>query len=141
MSISDVNYGAVAAATVVQFIIGAIWYMPIFGKIWGQIHGFDKLSKKEQAAAQKQMMPLIGVQFLITILSAFGLTYLIQALPSNNAYALGLLVWLAFMVPTQASAVIFGGTEPRWVGTKTAIMIGGSLACTMAAALVISLIV
>lgn len=141
MSISDVNYGAVAAATVVQFVVGAIWYTPVFGNLWGKIHGFDKLSKNEQAEARKKMGPYLVLQLIVTIFSAFGLVWLAQTLPTKNIYLLGLLVWFAFMIPAQVSAVIFGGTKPRWMATKTAIMLGGSLVCTMAADLVIHMIV
>lgn len=141
MSISDLNYGAIAVVTAAQFVVGAIWYTPVFGNVWGKIHGFDKLSKKEQAAARKQMGPYLAVQLIVTIFSAFGLVWLAQTLPSKNVYLLGLLVWFAFMVPAQVSAVIFGGTEPRWMATKSAIMVGGSLVCTMVAELVIHLMV
>ncbi len=37
----DINYIAVLVAAVAQFIFGAIWYMPLFGGMWGKIHGFD----------------------------------------------------------------------------------------------------
>jgi hypothetical protein len=34
----------VGLATLAQFVVGAIWYTPLFGETWGQIHEFDKLS-------------------------------------------------------------------------------------------------
>ena len=48
-------------------------------------------------------------------------------------------LWLGFVVPTEVSAVIFGGTEGRWMVTKIAVSIGGSLATTLVGALVINL--
>ncbi|QQS18647.1 DUF1761 domain-containing protein [Candidatus Saccharibacteria bacterium] len=42
----DVKLSAVLVAAVAQFAVGAIWYMPLFGKLWGKIHGFDALDKK-----------------------------------------------------------------------------------------------
>ena len=45
--------------------------------------------------------------------------------------------WLGFVVPAQVSAVIFGGTEPKWVVTKLAIMSAASLLCLEAAAAVL----
>lgn len=42
----SINLWAVLAATATQFIAAGIWYTPIFGKKWGEIHDFDKLDKK-----------------------------------------------------------------------------------------------
>lgn len=61
----EVNFWAVIAATVVMFAIGAFWYMVPFGKTWGKIHGFDKLSKKEQERQQKAMGPWYGAQLVV----------------------------------------------------------------------------
>jgi hypothetical protein len=135
----DVDYLTVFVAAVAQFIIGAIWYMPIFGKVWGEIHGFSKLSKKEQQQAQKEMMPMLAVQFAVTIVTTVVLAKLILLLPDYSAYSLAGLAWLGFVVPVQASAVIFGGTAPKWVLKKIMIMAGGSLACLLAAAAILNM--
>lgn len=50
----EVNIWAVLAATVAMFVVGAFWYMVPFGKIWGKIHGFDKLSKKNKKRCKKR---------------------------------------------------------------------------------------
>lgn len=132
---------AVIVAAVTQFIVGAIWYMPVFGKVWGTIHGFDKISKEEQEKAQKKMLPLLGVQFLCTILIAGVFALLRQGFPAEwNVYGLAFFFWLGFILPTQIGAVLFGGTEPRWVVTKTAIMAGGALLCLLSTAFVFSIL-
>lgn len=141
MGLESINYGAVAAATVTMFVVGALWYTPLFGNLWGKIHGFDKLSKKVQDELRAQMMPLLVAQFLVTILSALGLVYFAQLLPELNIYVLGFWVWLGFLVPTHVSDTLFGGTEGKWLRTKILVQVGGALACTMAACLVISLII
>lgn len=134
------NYTAILVATVVQFIVGAIWYTPMFGKLWGKIHGFDKLSKDVQQDMMKQMFPLLGVQFLTTILTSFVLELFVSSLPPEwNTFGEAGFFWLGFVVPTQISAVIFGGTEPKWVIKKILVMTGGSLACLMSAAEVLHL--
>lgn len=135
----DINFWAVLLATIAQFIIGAIWYMPVFGSLWGKIHGFEKYSKKEQTEMQKGMAPLMVVQFLLGGVTAFVMASLFGALPGYSVYMITLWLWIGFVVPTQTSAVVFGGTAPRWVITKTAIMAGGSLACMLVAAFVISI--
>ena len=138
MVIMNISVAAILVASVVEFIIGAVWYMPIFGDMWGQIHGFKKLSKAQQKEAQKQMMPMLVVQFIGTVITTFILAKLIVLLPNYSVYTLALLVWLGFFVPTQVTSVIFGGTESKWIVKKSLIMAGGSLLCILAAAWVLT---
>lgn len=135
-----VNYLAVFVASVLQFIFGAIWYTPLFGKIWGKIHGFDKQSPEVQKQMMKGMAPLLAMQFVVTVITTSVLAVLLAGTTSTwSAYAFAGLCWLGFIVPTQISAVLFGGTEPRWVVTKILIMNGASLGCMMIAAAVLSM--
>ncbi len=136
----QLNYLAIFLATVAQFIVGAIWYTPVFGKLWGKIHGFDKQSKEEQQKMMKKMGPLLGMQFLVTLVTSFVLALFLAALPSEwHAFGMAGFFWLGFVLPTQVSSVLFGGTEPKWIVKKIAIMAGGSLACYMVGAAVLHL--
>lgn len=135
-----INSVAILIASLLQFIFGAIWYTPIFGKVWGKIHGFDKYSQEVQKKMMKSMGPLLGIQFITTIVTTTVLATIGASTTSLwSIYALAGLCWLGFIVPTQISAVLFGGTEPRWVVTKISIMTGGSLGCMMIAAAILSI--
>jgi len=135
----EVNVWAVVAATVVMFIIGAFWYMVPFGKMWGKIHGFDKLSKKEQERQQKAMAPWYGAQLVVTVISAYVLAVLIGLLPDQSPYLVAFLVWLGFVLPTEASSQIFGGAPEGYVWHKIGISVAESLLHLLAAAWVITL--
>ena len=137
----QVNFLAILLATVVQFIIGAVWYMPLFGKLWGKIHGFDRQSKTTQQEMMKSMGPYLVVQFLVTLVTTVVLSLFITYIPSWNAYAMAGFFWLGFVRPTQVSAGVFGGTEGKWVVTKIAIMAGGALLCLEAAATILHMFV
>ena len=133
-----INYLAVLIASVLQFIFGAIWYMPLFGKMWGKIHGFEAHSKEVQEKMQKEIMPLLVVQLVVTVITTFVFALLLNGFPADwNIYGLAAFFWLGFVVPTQVSAVIFGGTKPEWVVTKIAVMAGASLGCLEIAAAVL----
>ncbi len=134
----SLNYVAIAVASVAEFIVGAIWYMPIFGETWGKIHGFNKLTKKEQKESQKAMGPLMAVQLAVTVITTIILAKFIQMIPGYSAYVLADFLWLGFVVPTQISAIVFGGTDPKWIVKKAVIMAGGSLACLMVAAAILT---
>lgn len=135
----ETNLLAVALATIAMFVVGAAWYMFVFAKQWGEMHGFDKLSKKQQQEAQAKMGPFYGAQVVVTIISAWSLAYFLSANPDTPWYTTAFLLWLGFIVPADVSAVIFGGTEAKWITKKIAIMISGALATTLAGAAVLQL--
>ncbi|CAN5188450.1 hypothetical protein BH11PAT4_BH11PAT4_5360 [soil metagenome] len=133
----EVNTWAVVAATVAQFVVGMIWYTGVFGKVWGEMHGFDKLSKEVQKEMMSKMAPFYGAQLIATVITAFVLAKMIVMLPDYSPYALATLIWIGFVVPTQFSAVAFGGTEAKWIVKKMLIMTLGTLACLLVGAAVI----
>jgi hypothetical protein len=135
----DVNLWAVLAAAVAMFAVGAFWYMVPFGKIWGKIHDFDKLSKKEQEAMAAKMGPWYGVQLLVTVISAYVLALFMHMLPDQSPYYLAFLLWLGFVLPITASNMIFGGSKPEWVWHKIGITAAEALLHMLIAAWVISL--
>jgi fatty acid desaturase len=135
----SLNYLAILIATVLQFIVGAIWYMPLFGKMWGEIHGFNKFSKEEQQKMMKGMGPFYTLQIFVTLVTTVVLALFVAGLPDWNVYGIAGFLWLGFVVPTQVSAVVFGGTEPKWIAKKTLIMAFGALLCLEVAALVLHL--
>lgn len=135
----ELNYVAIGVATVAQFIMGAVWYMPIFGRTWGAMHGYDKLSPEEQDKAQKGMGPYLVAQFVGTLVTTFVLALFMAGLLAEwNAFGIAGFFWLGFVVPTQASAVMFGGTPKEWMCKKIAIMASGSLVNLMIAAAALS---
>jgi len=128
----NINIWGVILATLAQFAVGSLWYSVLFGKLWGQMHGFDKLSKEKQKEMASKMGPFYGLQLVLTAITVVALAKMLIVLPDYSPYMLGLVVWVGFIVPTQISAVVFGGTEPKWMFTKSAVMAGAALACTMA---------
>jgi hypothetical protein len=133
----EINVWAVVAATVAQFIVGMAWYTGIFGKIWGEMHGFDKLSKEVQKEMAAKMGPFYGLQLVTTVATAAVLAKAIVMLPDYSPYALATMIWVGFILPTQYSAVAFGGTESKWIVKKVLVMSLGSLACLLVGAAVI----
>lgn len=130
---------AVVLTSVVMFMVGAAWYMGLFAKPWGEMFGFDKLSKAEQAKQRKEMGPWMGLQVVVTVLMAWGLATLIRATPDLSPYLVAFWLWLGIVVPTQVSAVIFGGVDAKWIPRRIAIMTGEALVRLLVAAWVLSM--
>lgn len=110
------------------------------------MHGFDKLSKETQQKIQKQVMPLYGVQLLMTVFTSVVLSLfiapatslLITNLPSDwNAYGMAFFFWLGFSLPAITSAAMFGGSPEGWVIKKIAIQAGFSLVALQLAAFIL----
>ncbi len=134
----ELNYFAILIATIAQFLCGALWYSLLFGKMWGKIHGFDQLSKDTQQKMMKEMGPYYGVQFLLTLITSFVLAIFIAYLPADwNVYALAGFFWIGFIVPAQISAIIFGGTEKKWIMQKVLIQAFSSLICLEVATIIL----
>lgn len=137
----QLNYLAIVVAAALQFVFGAIWYSLLFGKLWGKMHGFDKLPKAVQETMMKSMGPMYLVQFLVTVLMTFVLALFLEALPQSwNAYGMAGFFWLGFVLPTQVSSVIFGGTPSKWIVSKIAVQSGSSLVCLEIAAAVLRMV-
>ncbi len=43
----EINMVAILVAVVANFILGFIWYTPLFGKVWGREMGYDPNEKPE----------------------------------------------------------------------------------------------
>jgi hypothetical protein len=133
----QLNYIAILIATIAQFIFGAIWYTPMFGKLWGKIHEFDKVPADKQKEMMKNMWKPLLVQLIVTFITSFVFALLLKGFPVEwNVYGLAFFFWLGFIFPTQVAAVLFGGTKPEWVMTKIGIMGGAALGCMEIAAAV-----
>lgn len=124
----SLNIIAIVAASVAQFGVGAIWYTFLFGNLWSRMHGFDKHSKATQEKMMKAMPPIYGLQFGVTVMMTAVLAYLLQIVPSTiNPYLLAFWLWLGFILPSQASSAMFGGSPEGWATVKTAVQAGASL--------------
>lgn len=125
----------VIGATIAQFVLGALWYSPLlFGKFWMKVVGAEGCDPEEIKAMQKQMAPFYALQFVITVLYTFVLNILLVNATSYDPYAVALLVWFGFIVPTQVSGVVWGGTKKElWakqIGVMTSYQLVGILIAT-----------
>lgn len=136
----EINIWAVVAATVAMYVLGAIWFSALFGKQWGRIHGFDKLDKATQEQMMKAMGPTYALEAGMTVLRAWGIAYAFVNFGQESIYTLAFMLWLFFFLPVTVSSVVWGGTEPKWMGSKIAILVSNSLVSVLLGAWVIQAI-
>lgn len=129
----DINFLAVAVATVVAFMVGAIWYGVIFGKEWLRLRGLDpkaaSLNKKPPAS---ELVGELGRNLVV----AFVLAYFIDATNADGwigAVAVGLWVWVGF----QAMLLLGSVLHEKMPWKLYAIHAGDALAKTLLTASII----
>lgn len=64
----EINWLAVLAASLVGFVVGGLWYGPVFGKTWMQIVGLT-----EADAANVNMPKIYGACFVLQLIMATNL--------------------------------------------------------------------
>lgn len=109
----QINMTAIAIAVVANFVLGALWYMPLFGKAWGKEMGYDPNEKPDNSVMIKGMaFMLIG-----NILFAWVFAHNIAAwdfVPGMkeqgivaNTMSAAIFTWLGFYLPGELGATVW----------------------------------
>lgn len=69
-----INWLSVIVAAVSAFVVGGVWYGPLFGKAW-----MAALGMNEEELAKRAMGKVFGVAFLLTLIAAINLEMFIGA--------------------------------------------------------------
>lgn len=118
----ELNWMAIAIMTVASFALSALWHGPLFGKIWMRIHhGDQNMTDAEMRKSMEGMWKIMLAEFIATLLMIIGLACTIRAIPTFPPMQTAFMVWLAFVLPTMTSTVLWGNDAKKWMGTKIAI--------------------
>lgn len=91
----NINWIAVIIAAVSAFLVGAVWYGPLFSKTWQKLVG---LADKD---LQKDMVRTFGGAFVLTLVMSITLAFFI----GNNDLSFGLFAGLAAGIGWVATAL------------------------------------
>jgi hypothetical protein len=109
-----INMLAVVIAVVANFILGFIWYTPLFGKAWGKEMGFDMTKKPPASALVKGMIFMVIGNFLMAYVFAHNIAVWNPVTwgqapsamsPAQNAFMAAVFTWLGFFVPQDLGRV------------------------------------
>lgn len=76
MDFSSINILAVLVATLSTFLVGWLWYGPLFGKAWMNAVGLS-----EEQIQQGNMAKIFGFAFLFELIMAFNLAVFLTGSP------------------------------------------------------------
>ncbi len=74
MDFAHINWLAVVVGTVASFVIGGVWYGPLFGKQWQQLVGLS-----EEDLQGRNPAAIFGPAFVLTLVQATALAALLPA--------------------------------------------------------------
>ena len=69
---ANANLLAILVAAAAGFLVGGIWYGPLFGKAWMEEHGFT-----EEGLKNANMLKIYGLTFAFRVVSAVFLGHLL----------------------------------------------------------------
>ena len=111
MSIAALNWLAVAVAAVSAFVIGGLWYGPIFGKAWQSLSGLS-----DEDIQQGHPGVVYGGAFALNLVAAFGMGMVLQLHPTpdiGSGVYVGALIGLAFVATTFGINYLFAARPLR----------------------------
>lgn len=135
----SLNWVAIVGLTLLGFILGPIWYGPLFGKTWAKIHGMDcDMDEATKKKMMKGMWKLMLSEFISTFLMTTGLACIIRAIPEYSGIQSAFMVWLAFVLPMSVSNIIWGGDKKSDMPVKITLIVSYRLIVVFVAGYVLS---
>lgn len=133
--LKDQNFLALAAAALAYWMIGAIWFMPLFGKAW--VAESEKAGPMPERPDTKTMMGYMIAQFIYGLLICFALSYIVfntGSIMLPAAIKMGALLGACISFATLGSAYTWSTKS-----TKLLIIDGGyHIAASVVACIILS---
>ncbi|WP_333567086.1 DUF1761 domain-containing protein [Sphingorhabdus sp.] len=107
---ANANLLAILAAAATGFLIGGLWYGPLFGKAWMAEHGFT-----EEQLRRSNMLKIYGLTFAFSVLSAVFLGHLLAFFDTNTRSTLMISVGisLGYIIPAIGTNYLFSRKSGR----------------------------
>jgi len=110
-----INYWAVLVAAIVSFVVGWLWYGPLFGKMWKGLMGFTDESMKAMAMKPATAMFWEFVTSLIMAYVLANFTVVWGALGVAGAWSLAFWIWLGFLATAELGSYLWEGRDLAWI--------------------------
>ncbi len=106
MDLDSINWLAVLVSAISAFVLGGIWYGPVFGKAWQRLEG---LSDEEVQGGNTAL--IFGGAFVLNLVMASSLALLLQLHPAPgpvSGLAAGGLLGLSLIATSYGISYLFG---------------------------------
>ena len=121
----NINLLAVLLAVVANFILGFLWYTPLFGNVWAKELGFDMTVKPPASVMVRGMAIMVIGNFLLAYVFAHNIaawTYvpgMDSMSPVVKILNASVFTWLGFYLPGDLSRVAWEQASWKlfWINT------------------------
>ncbi|MFZ1806589.1 MAG: DUF1761 domain-containing protein [Cyclobacteriaceae bacterium] len=120
-----INWMAILVAVVVNFILGFLWYTPLFGKVWAKEMGFDPSVKPAGGEMAKGMIIMIVGNFFFAYVFAHNMAAWSFVPGMDQMPKIGTIMnsaiftWLGFYLPVDIGTVTWEKKSWKlfWINT------------------------
>ncbi len=121
MSTIPINWWAVIVATIVNVVLGSLWYGPIFGKAWMKMMNInpEAMTEDQKKGMWKSYTIMIIGSLLMTFVLLHSIVYGV-AFTHTSGVSAGLMAgfwnWLGFIAPVTVGSVLWEGKSWKlWI--------------------------
>ncbi|NCN52546.1 DUF1761 domain-containing protein [Candidatus Parcubacteria bacterium] len=109
----EIHYIAILACGVLAMVLGALWYGPIFGKMWMKVIGATEMDVEKRKEMQRKALPLYGVQFLLVLFQVYILAHFVKGWVNATGVETSLWIFFGFIMPTLAAASMWNNDSAK----------------------------
>lgn len=104
--IRDISWLAVLVAAIVTFVLGGLWYGPLFGKVWRMAEG----QAESEPENRKHPALVYGLSFVLMLVAAVALAITVGPAPTvTKAVGAGLIIGLGWVATSFGVDYLFAG--------------------------------
>ncbi len=141
MEAIQINMIAILVAVVANFVLGFLWYTPLFGKAWAKEMGFDLSVKPSGGEMAKGMIIMVIGSFFLAYVFAHNMAAW-SFVPGSaemgataNILNSAIFTWLGFYLPVDIGTVTWEKKSWKLFGINT----GYHLAMLLVTAIILTL--
>jgi hypothetical protein len=120
-----ISMTAILVTVVANFILGFLWYTPLFGKAWAKEMGFDTTVKPPAGALAKGMIFMVIGNFFMAYVFAHNnaawsyVPGMDQMSATGKILNASIFTWLGFYFPVDLGAVAWENKSWKLFGINT----------------------
>ncbi len=136
----DTNTWVILVSAVLAMAFGALWYGPLWGKLWLEVSGATEADMARREEMMKETNVLYIIQFGMTVIQLYVLSHFIDfAWDDMAGIGTVLLAWLGFVVPTIAGLAMWNARPRKARIVMFLLSAGYQFVCFLAFGIILSL--
>jgi hypothetical protein len=104
-----INYWSVLGAAVASFMIGMLWYGPLFRKQWMKLAGITPASMKKMKVTPARAMSIGLVATLLTAYVLSNFVHVLGIMTWAAAAQFAFWIWIGLVAPVQLGSYLWEG--------------------------------